>query len=356
MNKDSQSKKYLLTLNNSQEKGITHAVIIKTLEDNFKSLIYYCMSDEVGGETKIFHTHVYLLFSSATRFSTVKNQFPTAHIDRSRGTSKENRDYVFKSGKWKDTAKSETNLPETHIEWGELPEERQGTRTDLVNLYASIKEGKTNADILEENPQHLILLNHIDRTRKTVLEEKYRKVWRDVKTTYIFGETGLGKTRCVMDHYGYPNVYRVTDYKHPFDSYNQQPVLLFDEYSGQLIIQNMLNYTDGYPLELPCRYSNKQACFERVFIISNLPLSKQYEEIQSGEPAVWEAFLRRINYIYEFVDTENCMVYGKEQRDDYTKIYRSDDLLPIDNVTDVSAPDIKPKQSLTSLYNLALSE
>lgn len=353
---DCQSRKYLLTLNNSQEKGITHAVIIKTLEDNFKSLIYYCMSDEVGGETKTFHTHLYLLFSSATRFSTVKNQFPTAHIDRSRGTSKENRDYVFKTGnKWKGTAKSETNLPETHFEWGELPEERQGTRTDLVNLYASIKDGKSNADILEENPQHLILLNHIDRTRKTVLEEKYRKVWREVKTTYIFGETGLGKTRCIMDHYGYQNVYRVTDYKHPFDSYNQQPVLLLDEFSSNFQIQNLLPYFEGYPLELPCRYSNKQACFDKVFIISNLPISKQYEDIQSSEPAVWEAFLRRINYIYEFVDTENCMVYGKEQRDDYTKIYRVDTLLSIDNVTAASTPDIKPN-TYTKMFNPTLSE
>lgn len=35
------------------------------------------------------------------------------------------------------------------------------------------------------------------------------------------------------------------------------------------------NILDGYPLELPCRYANKQACYTEVYLVSNLPLERR---------------------------------------------------------------------------------
>ncbi len=336
MANDTQSRKYLLTINNPQEKNLSHDIIRKTLEENFQSLIYYCLSDEVGGKEQTHHTHIFILFSSPVRFSTIKNNFPTAHIDKSRGTTKENRDYVFKEGKWQSTEKSETNLNETHFEYGELPDEKPGRRSDLNELYQSIKDGQSNAEILETNPSSLVLLNHIDRTRKIILEEKFRTTWRDVKVTYIFGTTGVGKTRTVMEHFGYTNIYRVTDYEHPFDSYGQQPVLLLDEFAGQIQIQSLLNLLDGYPLELPCRYANKVACFTRVFIISNLPLSQQYFSEQYDYPEVWNALLRRIHSLYEFSEN-SCYTYadirfGGKKNSNHSNIVRVGDPLSIADV------------------------
>jgi hypothetical protein len=302
MSKDTQSRKYLLTINNPSEKGMTQDKIKEILTQGFESLIYYCMSDEIGGNQNTYHTHLFLMFSSPVRFTTIKRAFSSAHIDRSRGTAQENRDYVFKIGRWKDTAKSETNLLETHYEQGELPEEKAGRRSDLTELYQSIQEGMTNSEILENYPQHMVNLNHIDRTRRTILEEKYRTTWRNVIVTYIFGQTGIGKTRTIMETFGYENVYRITNYNHPFDGYNQQSILLLDEYNSQINIHNLLNYLDGYPLSLPCRYADKVACFDRVFIISNLPLQLQHQNIQQDTPNIWSALLRRINGIYELTN------------------------------------------------------
>ncbi|MEC0227347.1 hypothetical protein [Paenibacillus alba] len=295
--KDTQSRKYLLTLNNPTLHGITHESIQQTLTSNFKSLVYACMSDEVASQ---FHKHLFLSFSSSVRFSTIKKHFPTAHIDKSRGTAEANRDYVFKQGRWADTNKAETNLKDTHWEWGELPEERHGSRADLAALFELIKDGLTNAEILELNPDHMLHLSYIDRTRKTKLEDKHKNEWRSLEVIYIFGPTGTGKSRYVMETNGYENTYRITDYSHPFDSYRQQDTIVFEEFSGSIKIQEMLNYLDGYPLELPSRYSNKQATFTKVYIISNLPLSKQYETIQLEKPAVWQAFLRRIQKVLLF--------------------------------------------------------
>ena len=118
-----------------------------------------------------------------------------------------------------------------------------------------------------------------------------------LEVTYIHGTTGTGKTRGVMEQYGYANVYRVTDYQHPFDSYGGQDVIVFEEFRSSLKIQDMLNYLDGYPIVLPCRYNNKQACFHKVFIISNWSLTEQFASVQGDYPETWKAFLRRIHHI-----------------------------------------------------------
>ena len=61
----------------------------------------------------------------------------------------------------------------------------------------------------------------------------------------------------------------------------------------------MLNYLDGYPLELPCRYANKYACYTKVFLISNIPLTDQYSDDRSENTS---AFIRRINKVKHYTD------------------------------------------------------
>lgn len=97
----------------------------------------------------------------------------------------------------------------------------------------------------------------------------------------------------------------MTDYDHPFERYNGEDVLLFDEFRSQLRISDMLNYLDGYPLMLPCRYANRQACYTKVYLISNVPLEQQYRGVQMDELLTWKAFLRRIHHVVEYT-AEGC--------------------------------------------------
>ena len=96
--KDTQANKYLLTINNPEEKGLTHAEIKRILVTNFRTLEYAAMADEQG---KTHHTHLFAVFSSRVRFSMVKKYFPEAHIDVAKGTISDNVNYIRKSGKWK---------------------------------------------------------------------------------------------------------------------------------------------------------------------------------------------------------------------------------------------------------------
>ncbi|MBA9083829.1 hypothetical protein FHR92_000272 [Fontibacillus solani] len=89
--------------------------------------------------------------------------------------------------------KADTKLKDTQYEWGEMPV----------------------------------------RARTVIKTEEFKNSWRDVEVTYTFGKTALGKTRSIMEQHDYCNVYRVTGYSHPFDGYQSQDIVLFDEFNGQ---------------------------------------------------------------------------------------------------------------------------
>ena len=298
MDDSTQSRKWLLTFNNPEKFGYDHDNIRAALS-TIKNLDYWCMCDEIG-EKGTYHTHLFLFRKNTMRFSMVKNKFPTAHIDYCRGTTQENRDYVRKEGKYKGTDKEETNLHNTFEEFGECPSEEQGKRNDLNELYGMIKDGLSDYDIIEANPKYMLQMNKIDRCRQVVREEKFKNIFRELTVEYWFGDTGLGKTRTVMEHFGYENVYRVTDYKYPFDGYRGQDVVVFEEFFNSIRIQDMLTYLDGYPLELPCRYNNKIACYTKVYILSNVPFDEQYRDVFREHRKTFDAFCRRISCIKEF--------------------------------------------------------
>jgi hypothetical protein len=299
---DTASRKWQLTFNNPLEHGWTHEQI-KAVLTEFKSIAYWCMSDEKGLEEETPHTHLFInLAPSNCRFSTLKNKFSTAHIEKANGTSQQNREYVSKTGKWAEDEKGETSIEGSFEEFGEMPIEQQGKSKDVEKMLELIKDGATNQEIVEAVPSAMLNLEKVERTRSMIRDSQFTNSWRDLETTYIFGLTGTGKTRSVMETYGYQNCYRVTDYKHPFDAYDGQDIIILEEFrsSTAFKVGDILNYLDGYPLQLPCRYFNRQACYTKVFIISNISLESQYTNVAPESKA---AFLRRVHRVTEYTQS-----------------------------------------------------
>ena len=310
--KDTQSTRYQLTINDPLGKGYTHKHITEILTSNFETLTYHCMADEEGS---LFHTHVFIVFSSRVRFSMMKRYFPEAHIEKCKGSVTDNINYIQKSGKWElDESKQEKKIEGTFEEHGSRPPDSKGIRTDMSYLYKMVEEGLTNAEILSINQDYILQIDKLDKVRTTLLTERFKDTVRlDMEVTYISGVTGSGKTRTVLESNGYANVYRVTDYLHPFDGYRCQPVICFDEFRSSLKLKEMLLYCDIYPLELPSRYANKFACYNKVYIISNIPLEKQYPEMQREDSESWKAFLRRIHKVVIYDDAGKRTEYKSVQ-------------------------------------------
>lgn len=286
-----QSRKWQITFNNPAEHGFSHDAIIERIE-NLASVVYWCLCDEIGSEGT-YHTHLYICFQNLKMHTVIGNAFPGAHRENVKGTSQQNRDYVLKDGdKYNKQADGSydyvdssgkrhtgTNFGDTFMEWGEMPRERQGKSKDVEKILALLLDGANNMEIVEQVPLAMLNIDKVERTRSMFRDADFADCWRDLEVTYIFGKTGSGKTRSVMDKYGYSSCYRVTDYKHPFDTYDGQDVLIFEEFRSSLKHGDMLNYLDGYPLLLPCRYFNRQACFTKVFIITNIPPDEQYRNV-----------------------------------------------------------------------------
>lgn len=298
MEKDTQSRKWLLTINNPGSLGFSHERL-KEIISGMKSVLYWCMADEIG-QNGTYHTHVYIQSRGGIRFSSLKKKFEGAHFDMARGTALDNMHYVSKTGKWENSKKAETKVENTFEEFGDMPVERQGSRNDLADLYSMIKDGMSDFDILEQMPDALANIERLDKVRQIIRQEEFKNHFRQLDVTYVYGDTGTGKTRGIMEQYGYPNVYRVTDYLHPFDGYRGQDVLMFEEFRSGIPISNMLTYLDGYPLELPCRYSNKYACYTKVYIVTNVPIHDQYTNIQKESYSSWLAFLRRFSKVVHY--------------------------------------------------------
>ena len=184
----------------------------------------------------------------------------------------------------------------------------------MSELYQMVLDNMTNAEILAINQDYILQIDKIDRVRTTVLTERFKDSVRlDLEVVYIFGKTGTGKTRGVLEKNGYSNVYRVTDYLHPFDGYNCQSVIAFDEFRSSLRLKEMLMYCDIYPIELPSRYANKFACYNKVYIISNWELEKQYSDLQRDDQETWQAFLRRIHKVIHYRESNEVVEYSSVQ-------------------------------------------
>ena len=111
--KDTQSRKWLLTINNPIEHGFPHSEINNILT-KMKSIVYYCMADEVG-ENGTYHTHIFIQGRGGIRFSSLKKKFPAANLKMCNGSAQENVDYVSKSGKWEKDKKHETCVEGTRV-------------------------------------------------------------------------------------------------------------------------------------------------------------------------------------------------------------------------------------------------
>ena len=297
--KNTRSRKYLLTINNPDEKEINDKSIVNAVEKIKTKYLAFCYET---GSQGTYHVHIYFYFENAVNFNTMKKLFPTARIDTVQGSSQQVKSYLLKSAKehkkqedgsyeYKDSTgklHSGTNHSETFKEFGECPTEVRGKRNDLEYIYNLIKEGYTNAEILELCPKTAIKhINHIERTRQAIREDEFKDEWRDIFCIYVFGETNTNKTRTYMEKYGYSNVYRITNYigNGIWDGYRGQDTVIFEEYRSQILISEMLTWIEGYPnSSLRARYSDKVACFTNVIFISNISLEEQYPNVQKESP------------------------------------------------------------------------
>lgn len=250
---------------------------------------------EQGEKTQYAHWQMLVQFPSPKRFSTLKNQckrfgMDQAHLEPRHGTVAQAVAYC---------SKSETRVGETHT-FGEIAQrDEQGHRSDIQRLREMILSGMTVEEVLMADEagaaaRYVGYLRDLAAARDVTRAQS----WRDMDVWYIYGKPGVGKSRYALKCF--PDAYRVTTYQHPFDGYRGQSTLILDEFDGQIELPLLLNILDGYPLELPCRYANKQALFTTVIMISNEPIGAYYLNYAPDRlDALYRRIVRFIHFISE---------------------------------------------------------
>ena len=184
----------------------------------------------------------------------------------------------------------------------------------MFKLIQALRAGKTVMEIIEDNPKLAFRIREIENLRQVILAEKYSIENRMLEVNYLYGASGTGKTRGIFEKYGPKNICRITDYGNNgirFDAYHCQDVLVIEEFHSQIPISAMLNYLDIYPLTLPARYTDRTACYTKVYITSNIPLEEQYRDIQRAQMETWRAFLRRITNVVEYLPDGTTIKHKK---------------------------------------------
>lgn len=294
-------REYLFEIENPQDHGLDWDKTIDIIR-KFKPY-YFCISFEKGLETHTPHYHVFFRCHSSVRFTTWKKRFPTAHKDDKKGNACECRDYVLKIGKWVNDPKAETSI-KTYEE-GEIPvptkEKHQNEKEELLE---QIMSGMSNMEIVKINSKYLFKMRDMDTIRMNYLSEKYSTEYRDVKTFFIYGSTATYKTSYVYKRFNAKDIFRIHNYQNLnslWDGYKGERCILFDEYKGQIPIEQMLILLDKFPiLNLPARYNNKIAMYDYVFFCSNTDYEKIYSFERGYETSTWMAWDRRIMNVWEF--------------------------------------------------------
>lgn len=246
---------------------------------------------EKGHQEETVHIQFGICFDEThgKRFYTMKKYFPTAYIAQARGSNFDIMRYCNKL---------DTRIEEP-FKIGNISEMR--SRTDIEEFYNAIKSGADNYELLE-NFYALTAqfgFEKIDKQRDVYFNSKYRKEWRNIETTYIFGDSGVGKTTKIFKEYGFENVFRVSYYgKFMFNGYNGEKVLLLDEFTGQVNFTWLNQILDGYPLKVEVKGGERIACFEKIFIVSNFSFYDLYKTQKECEPKEFETVYRRIHHIF----------------------------------------------------------
>lgn len=298
---------------------------IRNYITNFSTFKGQCFQIEKGGNCETTHIQGFIVFKNPMTWSTFKNYFPCSHFNRAISKSSDCVQYCSK----------EDTRVEGPFKDGDIVD--QGGRTDIKEFLSMLDSNCSNKDLKEFFPTlYLKEFNKLQALRNETLFEKFRKVYRDVEVTYIYGPSRCGKSSYIVKKYGYGNFYNVDTYRiGAYDNYCGEDVIVFDEYNSQVDITLFNKLLDGHPVQLPARYENKWACYTKIYIISNMSIDKQYVSDNINE-SIRNAFLARIHNIIRF-DGFGNMFYEKKSE---MKNQLSMDISDI-KITEIKSEDLE---------------
>ena len=237
-------------------------------------------------ETGRLHWQGYVCFANPMGLKGVKRFLPTAHWEVRRGSHEDALDYV---------TKERTRVQGTSpVIRGEPP--KQGKRSDLEDFTRAAIGGATDRELLDDFPVSFLRYGRaLGGIRLACLEDRS---WKTI-TIVLHGPTGCGKSRWA--HETFPKAYTKDPTKW-WNEYVGQPVVIFDEFYGQLQHEYMLKLMDRYPLLVEIKNGYTRFCSKLLIITSNAEPTDWYSGLTERGVNWKPQFFRRIDHHYSYID------------------------------------------------------
>lgn len=224
---------------------------------------YMCGILERGKKTGRVHWHIFVYYENEKKKCELVNKLRDGWR-------------VEKMIDQKGAIKYATKMDETMIglpfEEGRKPE--QGRKRTLVDVCDQLKKGKKLQKVAEDDP--LMIVKHGKGLAMLYgLLQKDREGF--AQFSWLYGESGLGKTSYIYSKWNKEDVYSKKDNgKDNWDGYDQQEVILLDEFRGNMDIHELLQLTDRYKFQLNVKYSSAKCNSKFIFVSTEHPPEYYY--------------------------------------------------------------------------------
>jgi len=289
-----QFKSWCFTINSTTEIDAENIVPnIMELSRDEKKFQFMIFQLEKGKENGVKHIQGYCQLAGGKNgrvLSKVKELFGITwiHLEPAKGSKKQNIEYC---------SKQDTRIGETYIK-GDTTS--QGDRNDLNNATNMICQGKTIEDVALNNPEVFVKFNKGLEKLKFVYDKKMQNECkiRDIKCIVYYGTGRTGKTwKANAEN---PRNYRY-DKKNSnnlwFDGYDNEDVLILEEFDGSIPIERLFRLLDGEKQLLEIKGGFTTANWTKVIITTNIPICKWYPNIKSE---LRDSLIGRLSEYYHF--------------------------------------------------------
>lgn len=156
-----------------------------------------------------------------------------------------------------------------------------------------VKEKKTIVEIADECPREVIKYN---RGITALIGYGQKPRTGPPNITWIWGKTGVGKTRWAFDEH--QSVY-VKDGTMWWDGYMQQEAIVIDDFDGKWPVRDLLRLLDRYPYQGQVKGGYVQINSPYIYITSDRKPEGYWDR------KIWTQMDRRINRVVHLGD-DNC--------------------------------------------------
>jgi hypothetical protein len=185
---------------------------------------------------------------------------------------------------------------------------RPGERCDLEDVAEDIMQGRTTVDEIVETMPSLFHQygRTLSRVEDVALRKKFRN-WRPV-VYWFWGPTGKGKSEVVFGEdceFYNPETHHLWKYdteRQWQDGYTGQPVVIINEFRGEIKYSRLLDLLDKWPATVD-RRGREPAPFlaRKILITSCYPPEGVYSGVCNREESISQ-LLRRITEVIEIKD------------------------------------------------------